>query len=210
MKQSIYLPIFISLLHFPILFFNMNDPVKEKPPRKQIVIKTIHLLDEPIYKPAEQKFVAVKEQNQPFKEPVKPAKVSVKPVIAKPVLKISKKNLQKKLQQSIAKSKSTPKAKEGTSKKIVKNDAGNVQREYNEYLQQIFEILSDSLTLPEQGKVKLVITVGGDGKVIKIETLSSESSLNLSYLQQNVCNLTFPKYTKKEDRTFTIVFTDEK
>lgn len=203
MKQSFYLPIFIALLHFPILFLTIGDTVIKEAPKKKIVVKTIHLLEEPVYKPSEQKFVAVKQTPQPIK-------AAVKPPIASPKLKISKKNLQKKLQQSIAKSKSTPKAKEDKSKKLVKNDAGNVQREYNEYLQQIFEILSDSLTLPEQGKVKLVITVGGDGKVIKIETLSSESSSNLSYLQQNVCNLKFPKYTKKEDRTFTIVFTDEK
>jgi outer membrane biosynthesis protein TonB len=200
MKQRFLLPVIISLLHIPILFITIGKGPLPQVPKKKIRVTTICLLENPLPKALEQSVqtIAPPKKTPPF------------PPLIKPKKRVSKEKLQKQLKQSIAKSKSTPVAKGQPLKKIVKNDAGNAQREYNDYLHSIFEILSDSLTLPEQGKVKLAITVGGDGKVVKIETLLSKSALNLSYLQQNVINLQFPKYTKKEDRTFTILFSDEK
>jgi hypothetical protein len=194
MKRRFLLPFVISILHIPIFFFSIHEPLKKKPPPQKMIVNTLTLFQPP---------PSTAENKQSPKQTPKDIEKKTAPPLHKKALK-------KQLQKSIATSKSSAKGSPKKIKKIVKKDAGNTEREYNDYLQRIFEILSDSLTLPEKGKVKLNLTVGCNGKVVRIETLSSESSLNLTYLQQNVGSLIFPKYTKNENRTFTILFSDEK
>ena len=74
-----------------------------------------------------------------------------------------------------------------------KNNARKQEREYNEYLGVISEILGDSLTLPEHGKIKLGLVFDNNGAIIKIETLFSESQDNLNYLKKNIKKIKLPK-----------------
>ena len=74
----------------------------------------------------------------------------------------------------------------------------------------ISEILGDSLTLPEQGKIKLSLVFDNNGAINKIETLFSESQANLDYLKKNIKKLKFPKFNTQEHRSFTILFDNEK
>jgi hypothetical protein len=144
------------------------------------------------------------------KNPPKEIKKIEKPALIKkiPGKKVEKKKLQNAINKSLSKS-STP-SKNTLVKKTVKKDAGKSLNEYNEYLQEVTDILTRSLTLPQSGKVKLAITVDQKGKVIKIVCLFSQSTDNLSYLEKNLVELSFPKYKTNEQRTFNITFKDEK
>jgi hypothetical protein len=123
---------------------------------------------------------------------------------------LSKKKIQKRLSKSLASKKPRALKRGAPIKKTTKNDAGKEQSEYNKYLQEVAAILSNTLTLPEAGKVKLSITIRPGGTVSKITSLTSESACNLAYLEEHLAKILLPKYSKKEDRTFTIVFSDEK
>jgi hypothetical protein len=223
MNNSIKLPLIVALCHLPILFIHINSKPKPQEKKKKIVINTIKILDEkpliayniessrpPAAKP--------KRTSNPKPKPKKKPKVVTKKIAKKapkktPKKKISKKKIQKALNKSLAKSKVVSKKgvkKAAPSKKVTKKDAGKDQSEYNLFLSDVFNLLAESLELPEKGKVKLSITVRSNGSVAKLVSISSESDENLDYLLSNLKSLSFPTYTKKEDRTFTIVFSDEK
>lgn len=222
MNKNLRLPFLIAILHVPIFFIRVTEPKIKPLPKKKIHITTIHLLEEP---PAPTSAIRKESvaSKAPLKIPIK-KKVVKKPTPkpkpkpkpkAKIKPKISKKKIQKNLNKSLSqkkvlsKGKKTPLKHLGT-KKTTKKDAGKAQSEYNTYLQKVAGILSDNLTLPEIGKVKLSLTIRPNGKVVKIVSLLSESSLNLSYLEEHLSQIQLPSYAKQEDRTFTIVFSDEK
>jgi hypothetical protein len=208
MKSSFVLPIFICLCHLSLFFIKVGQ-VHPKLIKKKISIHTIHLIDEPslpIQKEtlSQSLFKETKEKIDPQKQI--PKKIAqLKP---KPVKKVEKKTLQNAINKSLSKN-STP-LKKSPVKKTAKNDAVKSSNEYNQYLLEVSEILSASLILPEAGKVKLAITVDSKGKVVKIVSLFSVSADNLSYLENNLVKLTFPKYKTNEERTFNITFSDEK
>lgn len=162
--------------------------------------------------------VVAKKQVRPKPKPKKKRIIATKKTPAKktpPTQK--KKNLQKALSKTLNskqprnKQVATAQNKNGSSgKKTIKKDAGKEQTEYNQYLQTVVLALQECLTLPEAGKVKLAITVSEQGKIIKIVSLLAESENNLEYLKENLTKIALPSYAKKENRTFTIVFCDEK
>ena len=219
MNRNISLPLFIALCHIPIFFLHFSEIHKKPLPKKKIIVHTIHLLEEPVKTPTYTKKSASKQvvkappkKKAPTNKVPKRKKVIAKkaPPKKKPVKKLSKKKIQNKLNKSLASAKPHYVGKKSPAKKNTKNDAGKEKSEYNKYLQTVAGILRDALTLPEKGKVKLTITTSPLGKISKIVTQSSESACNLSYLEENLAKLTLPKYKKKEDRIFTIVFCDEK
>lgn len=237
MINRAYLPLFIAICHIPIFFLQFEEKKAPKLPKKKIAIHTIHLLEEPrkkmlcstIQKPIHTAAPAVKKnppkkvapkkappkkaivKKAPLKKPTPKKRVVKKPAAIKKAAPIlSKKNIQKKLTQTLSSKKPHAPQKGPLIKKTTKNDAGKGKSEYNQYLQAVAQVLSDTLTLPEQGKVKLSITIRPSGKVSKIVSLSSESAYNLAYLEEHLAKIILPKYSKKEDRTFTIVFSDEK
>jgi hypothetical protein len=208
MKRSLILPIFISFCHLFLFFFSFGQsPPKEV--KRKITVRTIHLIEEPPLQFKEENILENKEIIAQ-KNPPKEIKKIEKPALIKkiPGKKVEKKKLQNAINKSLSKS-STP-SKNTLVKKTVKKDAGKSLNEYNEYLQEVTDILTRSLTLPQSGKVKLAITVDQKGKVIKIVCLFSQSTDNLSYLEKNLVELSFPKYKTNEQRTFNITFKDEK
>lgn len=218
MKDSIKLPLFIALCHIPIFFIQIHHVAKKKEPHKKIQINTINLIQEkPVHTYKKETLAA---SAKPLPTPPKKEPAVKKQPPKKPKKTISKTKIQKKLNKTLAKPKvacKTANKKQATkpqtqsvAKKGTKKSAEKIENEYNQYLSKVFELLSDELTLPEKGKVKLEITVRPSGSVAKIVSVLSESDENLSYLQENIKGMRFPPYTKKEDRTFTIVFSDEK
>ena len=219
MKKAYKLPLFITFCHLPILFIQIHHAKKKNPPRKKIIINTINLLEEKPFVAYQQEAKTSIAKKPSFKPKAKPklkkapSKKIVKKVKSKPTKKIAKKKIQKAINKSLNKTKiatKTNKNKNLKTKKSTKKDAGKAQSEYNLYLSMVSDLLAEALTLPEKGRVKLKLTIRPNGKVAKIVTLLSESNDNLAYLQTNLSTLSFPAYKKQEDRTFTIVFSDEK
>ncbi|MCH9617744.1 MAG: hypothetical protein SP4CHLAM5_06890 [Chlamydiia bacterium] len=210
MNNKAILPLFIAICHIPIFLLQFENRKAPILPKKKITINTIHLLEEhpkqivTARMPAPKKTVKkVARKKKKIIAKKAPAKKKKKPIL-------SKKKIQKKLSKSLASKKPRALKRLTPIKKTTKNDAGKEQSEYNKYLQEVAAILSDTLTLPETGKVKLSITIRPGGTVSKITSLSSESACNLAYLEEHLAKILLPKYSKKEDRTFTIVFSDEK
>jgi|GEM_PF-3424992 len=211
MSKSFFLPLFIFLCHLPIFLIEVHPHKNHPPKNEKIIINTIHLLQEPLF---------TSSITQPSCSASLPPTPSLKvppcpPSSKKCVKKISKKSIQKSINKTLSKksppkkSTSTHSLKKSNENKIAKNDAVKSESEYTKYLGKITALLEQHLTLPESGKVKLVITLEPGGKVVKIRSLISESEANLNYLLKNIKEITFPTYTKKEDRIFTIVFCDE-
>lgn len=224
MNKRYFLPTFIALCHIPIFLLRFPEKKPVQKVQKKIAINTIHLLHEV---PAKTMDTAISYAKPKMKKSAPPSKKKRVQKKAKPKKLARKKNTKKKIQKALKKSlaqkKPHSKSKQNTKtfkagkkkslvgkKKNTKKDAGKGQREYNQYLQTVVQTLKDSLTLPEAGKVKLAITVSETGKIIKIVSLFSESASNLTYLKEYLPALSLPKYAKKENRTFTIVFCDEK
>jgi hypothetical protein len=209
MSKPFLLPLFITLCHIPFFLFEITHKSEKSPKKEKILVNTIHLIEEPTFTPSISEVAPIITPKPLPKE--KPAN----PTPKKHVAKISKKSIQKSIGKTLSKKKPLKKApandllKKGNKTKIAKNDAVKTETEYSRYLGEIILLLGEHLTLPESGKVKLVITLEPGGKVVKIRSLLSESQANLDYLLKNIKEITFPTYTKKEDRVFTIVFCDE-
>ena len=231
MNKKFFLPLCIAACHIPIFFLHFPTQKQPKKRESNIAVRTIHLIEEvktppaissstkelpsPKKKKVTQKKVATK--NRKKQATLAKKKVAQKKTVSKrPKQPRKKRAIQKDLGKSLVSKavrgkKIVRKTKNGSStKKSTKNDAGKEQREYNQYLQTVVSALKDSLTLPETGRVKLTITVSEQGKIVKIVSLLVESENNLAYLKENLAKMTLPAYAKKENRTFTIVFCDEK
>ncbi len=209
MSKSIFLPLFISLCHIPFFLIEVHSNSHKPPKKEKIVVNTIHLIEEPTFTTSISQLApsVIHEPLPPTKAPTPPPKKNIAKISKKTIQKSIGKTLNKK--QPAKKTSPTTSLKKGNENKFGKNDAVKSESEYTKYLGQITELLQQHLTLPESGKVKLVITLEPNGKVVKIRSLLSESEANLNYLLKNIKEITFPTYTKKEDRIFTIVFCDE-
>ncbi len=209
MSKSFTLPLFITLCHIPFFLIEVHSNNHKPKKKEKILVNTIHLIEEPTFT-ASISLVAPSVIEKPL-----PSEKPPTPSPKKSIAKISKKSIQKSIGKTLNKKnppkKANPKAsvKKGNENKIAKNDAVKTETEYSKYLGEIILLLEEQLTLPESGKVKLVITLGPSGKVLKIRSLLSESQENLDYLLKSIKEITFPTYTKKEDRIFTIAFCDE-
>ncbi len=62
------------------------------------------------------------------------------------------------------------------------------------YVDELVYRLKRTLTLPEYGDVKIKITVSSQGKVVKVEIISTKSKKNREYLEKMLSSLTLPPF----------------
>ena len=218
-KKSFKLPCIIFLFHLPIFLVKIDDKKSPILDKKKICINTVRVNDTTLTpEKSINNFSSAHihksiKNNRPKKKrkKIQKKKQSIKTKKTQKIIK-NRKKLQKALSTSTLGSKKNQN-KTSIKKKLEaerKYNARKQEREYNEYLGVISEILGDSLTLPEQGKIKLSLVFDNNGAINKIETLFSESQANLDYLKKNIKKLKFPKFNTQEHRSFTILFDNEK
>lgn len=147
------------------------------------------------------------------------------PTKAKPLPKQKKKpeftakqeNLLKELDQSIAKiEQNADKVYSGKEQTAPLASVLHIE-ETNESIdpswsEKVAFFLEEELKLVEYGNVKMKLSIDAYGKVVKIETLDSESPINETYLQNTLSKLTFPFYggaKPPKTQTITITFCHE-
>ncbi len=76
------------------------------------------------------------------------------------------------------------------------------------YATLMMQRLQTALSLPEEGDVKLQLTLNADGKVLQLTILQSQSDRNSEYLSQVLPTLIFPGFTGdlqgRKQHTFTL------
>ncbi len=81
------------------------------------------------------------------------------------------------------------------------------------YADEVAYRLKMALKLPDYGAVKVKLTISRTGKVIKVETMQSESKKNTSYIETKIPNLLFPAFGLKfqgvEQNTFVITLQND-
>ena len=169
------------------------------PKKTPIVIKTL-LLQETKLQSYSSKVKQASKLSPPKTITKKKKTVAKKKIVKKVPRKIVKKkkiavkkNPKKQTTKPLIASKKTSVKKQQATNKLQsgKKDAGKIKNDYNLYISRISEVFTNFLVLPEPGSVLLAITIKGD-KVQKIVTISSESSKNLRYLQENLPKLSLP------------------
>ena len=83
------------------------------------------------------------------------------------------------------------------------------KKEENEYLVVLAHALKEALELPEQGAVKIELTLNCLGQVLKLRILSALSESNRLYLERNIPKLSLPPFSEdlKNHRAHTFILT---
>jgi len=205
----ISLTVFIHISGF--LLFSVKYPkTQTKPKKKLLVVTKIIPKVEPLipsYKHSSQpvKTVPKKIKKQAAKKPPIKKIAKKKPIRRKKKTSTPSKKIRKNLEKNLAKIKKvTPKnSPPPPTSKEDKSEAINI------FTQRISTIFREALILPEKGAVKLSITVQANGKIGTIETLYSESEMNLDYLKMMLPKLTLPKPQGAKEINFAITFCDD-
>lgn len=81
------------------------------------------------------------------------------------------------------------------------------------YSSEVASRLKKALRLPDYGAVKIKLTLERTGKVVKVETIQSESNKNKAYVESKVPGLLFPPFGQRfkdaEQNTFVITFQND-
>lgn len=81
------------------------------------------------------------------------------------------------------------------------------------YSSEVASRLKKALRLPDYGAVKIKLTLDRTGKVVKVETVQSESHKNKAYVESKVPGLLFPPFGQRfkdaEQNTFVITFQND-
>lgn len=81
------------------------------------------------------------------------------------------------------------------------------------YYGQLSGFLRNALRLPEQGEVKVTLTLGREGQVLQVAIRSSASDYNQRYVEKTLATLRFPPFgshfKKDAKRTFNLTLVNE-
>lgn len=81
------------------------------------------------------------------------------------------------------------------------------------YSGEVAFILKSALRLPDYGAVKIKLTIDSKGKVLKVETLHSESNKNKTYAESKIPALPFPAFKQRfegaSQNTFVITLQND-
>ncbi|MCB1066929.1 MAG: hypothetical protein KDK56_01955 [Simkania sp.] len=212
--------------HFMFIFFNFKTERSPPIPKQSIVVHT-HTLPKP--KPTAQPKPQVQVQVQTVsKQAPKPTpKPTAKPTpkAKKPSTPQVKKNqtVLKELQETLAKIEQNQTLQEKAPplvypKKIQELSIDHISDasspEEVSYLPLLVHALKTHLELPEEGKVRIQLTVLKSGRVEKIQVLYAESENNKTYLQHELIHMELPPFSNelagKVKHTFTLNFCHEK
>jgi hypothetical protein len=196
--------VFLCHLLFVLALYLMPSSYPQKTERVQV--KTVKL--------------APKKESVPNKTAAPKKKVEAKkketPKKAeKPKAKTDRKELLKRVQQSVAKMESmeaTSKSSETTNLKPIGTLSFQGVGEEEGYINDLTARLKSKLHLPEYGQVHIYLTVLRSGKIDSFEIVDS-SRINKKYLVQALKELAFPPfgkwYPKEEKHTFALTLSNE-
>lgn len=190
-----------------------------EPVKKQIIVATVKLKSTPLQKNSP------KTQATPPKEPPKEIAMETSPLKNEKKPKVvDKKNLKKEIKKAPAPSKPAYTSSE-VQKALQNLSAIAHPLSFNTLASdEEGEDIADEptrlaayirawLKLPEFGKVTVRIKFNAEGKILSLETLSSESQLNQKYIEQNLTLLTLPvaKNTgaRQSERSLVLVLSNE-
>ena len=190
-SQKTKIWIVVALIHSIFIIFLSTTVVSKKPAKKKLVIVTKNLVPNTIMQKQVTATSITKAENlvknpSPLKKAALPCKA--KPA-SKPIPKSSKQVL-KKIDQRL-------------TKQPLKQVIAEKEPTYLELASSIFQ---NMLVLPENGPVKLTITVLPNGKISNLEVETFESKKNSDYLLAILPTLCLPFPEGGKATTFTVLF----
>jgi protein TonB len=210
--------------HFLFIFFNFKIEHSPPVPKQSIVVHT-HTLPKP--KPTVQPKPQVQVQTVSKQAPKPNPKPTVKPTpkSKEPSPPQVKKNqtVLKELQETLAKIEQKQTLQEKAIPLVYPKKIQELSIDYitetpspeeASYLPLLVHALKTHLELPEEGKVRIQLTVLKSGRVEKVQVLYAESENNKTYLQHKLIHMELPPFSNelagKVKHTFTLNFCHEK
>lgn len=211
MSSRLRIAVFVLVVHLLPLFLFFAAPPKSlamQAPAK-ITVRTRVLPKE-----------VVKSPPKPAAKPTPVAKPKPKPKEKKPSPSNKKKEIAKKIAKSLEKlEEKAPEIEKCTwevPKTIAKVESVSVSTadvEKSFYTKNLFSFLSQSLQLPDYGKVKIRLVLSPKGKVVSMQVLESQSEKNEKYLKEMLPNLSFPLpekgLLKEKEEEFILTFSNQ-
>ncbi|MCB1110809.1 MAG: hypothetical protein KDK64_07480 [Chlamydiia bacterium] len=187
-KQKLLLIGSIVGIHLFVFFFNFREEAPPPSPKKSLLVHT--------YVP-------------PPPKPKAPVTKS-SPSPSRPSPSTSKQSLLKKTLSNIE-TPPPPSATLPLPKKIQSLQIDHAdKKEETDYFISLAHALKEALELPEQGEVKLELTVSCMGRVLKLRILQAVSEKNRRYLELNLPQMSLPPFSEElkneSAHTFTLTF----
>jgi len=202
-SQKTKIWIAVALIHSIFIIFLSTAVVSKKPAKKKLVIVTKNLVPNTIMQKQVTATSITKAENL-VKNP-SPLKKSALPCKAKPAPKPAPKPATKPASKPIPKSSKQvlKKIDQRLTKQPLKQVIAEKEPTYLELASSIFQ---NTLVLPENGPVKLTITVLPNGKISNLEVETFESKKNSDYLLAILPTLCLPFPEGGKATTFTVLF----
>lgn len=219
----------VITIHLAGIFFLLFSPVKKSkiPPQKFVVQTHTFKQKTPakhITSPVKAKSAPLPKKNTPPKKkaaPIPKAKPKAQklPVLEKKEVASApmQKKIVKELEEIVAKieeahEKIIPSSSLQEIATPLQNTASvfAINPEEN-YQNNLLTYLYEALHLPEQGEVKMQLTIKEDGTLAKIVVLKAESVKNRNYLEKQLPLLRFPylQDLRVKEKTFVLTFCNE-
>ena len=184
----------VAAVHLFFFFFNFKSETALPPPKQSLIVHT--------YTPPPPKPIADPKPQPKRKDPVKGK------------LPSKKNSLLKELKESLKKIEATPPPP--PSSLPLPPKIGSLQidhadkKEENDYFVTLAHALKKGLELPEEGEVRLELTVSQSGQVLKLRVLHALSATNRRYLELNLPQMRLPPFSEElkneNSHTFTLTF----
>lgn len=198
----------IVTLHLLLFFFPQFSPLpKEKMEKRAIVVHTKLISNSAIHTET----APIKKAAPPPVQKKAPPPAKKEKVIAKAPPKVKKtappeQPLLSKLKKNIGKIDTNPQVNLSTLKDPPKPlQMSSLQPEEEVDLTSCFTFFQESLELPDQGEVKVRMTLHPNGKIDQIQILSADSEANARYVIETLPTLTLKSYSDKTI-SFTVIF----
>ena len=92
-------------------------------------------------------------------------------------------------------------------------DPGGAQSEEVQYSDELVQRLKLVLRLPEYGRVKVRLVIKRDGRVVRVEVISSQSEKNRKYVEERLTHVTFPNFGShfagQQEKTFPLTLSND-
>ncbi len=195
-RKLLILTASVVSVHLFIFFFNFKKEQKSPSPKKSIVVHT---------------FV-------PPPEPKPRGTIKPTAKIEKPKIVSKKKEILNELKESLTKIEKVVPIEKKSVLTLPKNIQPlqidqTEQTEKTHYFVLLAHAMKEGLELPEQGVVKLELTILHTGKVLKLKVLAAASEINRRYLELNIPKLSLPQFNEdlknEREHTFTLAFCNE-
>jgi len=213
-QSAIGAVVLVGHLFFTFYEFKKNHPI---PTPKQSIIVHTHT-EKPKPKPRPEPQSQIVSNPKP-----KPSSTKKKIPPPKPTKKKIDQNILKELEQTLAKIEQKQKAPESIIPLTVPKAIEELHIDQmpeslpigeTSYLSLLVQSLRETLELPEDGRVRVQVTVLKSGRVEKVQVLYAESENNKCYLERELIHMTLPPFSDelagKMQHTFTLNFCHEK